>query len=369
MAELSEAVDVKLLPEHGLFSDVLLEAVFLEDVPDAHVMLKCCEKTARLRIPGARNVRVARCTLDDQGTAMLGSAIHCLSGFSAHAGEAGPAGEDQEECPSYSVFDDDEFASVVNDAVPQRSLGDFVEGIGEGVDGAATMLSNSMLNTLAIVDCSGPSAQSWSALWPQLPPGLSDLDLSGNELGDHAVDALCGALRGHGRLPRRLVLRNNRCKNIEGLCGLAAISGLEELDLSGNILNNKSAVQLSEVLPSSASTLWRLILSNNRRLSSAGLSLLGGVLPRSKLRHLALDGTSLCDEGAEAFASVLPNCCVNHIQIEAAMVSDRGIQRLLTAAQSKPAFCELAFDDEQFRCTHWVQCATPGDVLLAFNLQ
>lgn len=356
------AIDVKRLPLSGFRTNTPIEAVVLEDVADVDDSLACFEKMMLLQTPGVRHIRIARCALDSDALVSLGVAIRSLSGCSVDAGGGHLSGVEPEECAPYDLLNNDDATTVATDSSLLTRSGNGMAGISE-----TPASGGSMLRTLAIVNCSGPPAEAWSALWRHLPAGLCELNLSGNALSDHAVSSLCGALRNQGSPPRRLTLSSNRCKDIERLCGLVSISGVEELDLSDNYLNNTSAVQLSEVLSSSASTLWRLILSHNRRLSSIGLAELAEVLPRSRLQHLALDGTSLCDEGAEVLATVLPNCCLSHIQIERAMVSDRGVERLLAATQGLPAYCELTFD-EPCGCMPWVQCASPDDVLLVVDV-
>merc|ERR1711920_1062711 len=165
-------------------------------------------------------------------------------------------------------------------------------------------------------------SDSWSPFWRQLPATITDLDLSGNSLSDHAVSALCGALR--LSCPARLGLRGNRCKDIGRLCGLIAGGQLESLDLRENMLNDKSIDQLCEGLACRDSALRSLLLSRNVRLSSSGLRQLAELLPQSSLRELWLDKTGLCDAGVEAFAAALPQSMLSELRVHATRLSDAG---------------------------------------------
>jgi len=217
------------------------------------------------------------------------------------------------------------------------------------------------LRSLAIVDCPGIPADTWSPLWGDLPSSLTELDLSGNGLSDHAVNAVCGAFRGR-HCPESLMLQRNRCKDIERLCVLIEGGGLHALDLTDNLLNDKSIAQLCTALAAPAAALSSLKLSRNRRVTVRGHRQLAEQLPCSTLRHLALDGTALCDEGGEALATALPGCALDQLHVEGTQLSHAGARRLLQAAQASPSVYGLCVDEGGQR-VNWRRCRDPADVL------
>ena len=94
------------------------------------------------------------------------------------------------------------------------------------------------LQSLTILRCPGPSSDAWSPLWQGLPQSLTHLNISENSLNDHAVAALCGALRSRAIHLASLNLHGNRCKDIQRLSDLVSRGQVEMLDLSENTLND-----------------------------------------------------------------------------------------------------------------------------------
>ncbi|CAE7571596.1 NLRP1, partial [Symbiodinium sp. CCMP2456] len=159
------------------------------------------------------------------------------------------------------------------------------------------------LRSLTLSYCPCSPSDAWSPLWRSLPPSLTELDLSGNALSDHAIVALSGALRSRAGL--RLGLRGNRCKDIDRLCDAVARGCVEALDLSENLLNDKSIQQLCEIVGAPGCRLLDLNLSGNSRLTSSSLATLFAKLPRSPIRRLTLRRTSLCDKGVLFLSGML----------------------------------------------------------------
>lgn len=194
------------------------------------------------------------------------------------------------------------------------------------------------LSSFSILRSADVPTEAWPPLWSSLPRTLLELDLTGNGLSDHAVGALCGMLK-RGHCPRRLVLRGNRCKDIERMLCIISTGKLYELDLSDNFLNDKSAVQLAEAFESPEVALAHLSLAGNPRLTSAGLAklLTGGRLRRCPLRALDLAGTSLCDSGARDLAREVLAASGSapslDLQLQATRMSSVGARQMLEAAQ------------------------------------
>ncbi|CAK0789361.1 unnamed protein product [Prorocentrum cordatum] len=311
---------------------------------------------------GVERLRVEDCALEAGGLALLGRVLERL-GVGAAAcpaeGSAASAEDDEAYGEGFDLFGG---APEEGDAASAAGPAEAAAVATSKVPRAAT--DGCGLRSLGIVDCPGASSDAWSPFWRLLPPTLTELDLSGNALGDHAVGALCGALRPSGAT-LQLSLRSNRCKDVARLCGLVACGRLGALDLTDNSLNDKSAAQLAEALPSPAAVLRVLALSRNRRLTSAGLAGLAAQLPASPLRALRLDGTGLCDAldlgGLEA---ALPRCALDELRVDGTRLSDAGARRLLLAAQRSPGVRAVTVDEGGERL-RWQRCAGPAGVLLA----
>ena len=101
------------------------------------------------------------------------------------------------------------------------------------------------LQSLTILRCPGPSSDAWSPLWQGLPQSLTHLNISENSLNDHAVAALCGALRSRAIHLASLNLHGNRCKDIQRLADLVSRGQVEMLNLSENTLNDGGCYAVS----------------------------------------------------------------------------------------------------------------------------
>lgn len=234
----------------------------------------------------------------------------------------------------------------------------------EGAASATAMPEAGVLCQLAVRRCQGVPSTAWVPLWQALPRLLVELDLTGNALSDHAVGALCGALQQRGLRLANLVLKGNHCKDLGRLCALVEGGQLHKVDLSENMLNDKSAAQLGEALGAPEAQLRRLALSENRRISSRGILHLLPPLRRGALKALHLDGTSLCDEGAFALATeISETLLVEELLCHLTRVTPVGARSLLKAARcGTSGLRHLAVDDGIER-VHWRRCSEPADVL------
>lgn len=133
-------------------------------------------------------------------------------------------GEETEEV-QMDLFDDVQDAVQAASPCQEKSLEEDVEVKGQ------------QLKSLQILRCPGPSSDAWSPLWQSLPTSLTELDISENSLSDHAVAALCGALRQRSMRLTYLTLQGNRCKDVQRLADLISRGGVEILDLAENLLN------------------------------------------------------------------------------------------------------------------------------------
>ncbi|CAK9115891.1 unnamed protein product [Durusdinium trenchii] len=258
-------------------------------------------------------------------------------------------GEETEEV-QMDLFDDVQDAVQAASPCQEKSLEEDVEVKGQ------------QLKSLQILRCPGPSSDAWSPLWQSLPTSLTELDISENSLSDHAVAALCGALRQRSMRLTYLTLQGNRCKDVQRLADLISRGGVEILDLAENLLNDKSIQQLCEALPSPSCRLVSLRLDDNRRITSSGLSGLFDLLPRTGIRSLALRRTSMCDKGAAALATSLGKCKLSYLDIAGHHFSLPLVQELIAAVEEASGVSSLVLDDA-YQQVHWKRCQQLSDIL------
>lgn len=263
------------------------EAVWSESQPDATTLRNpqavgaCLTELKRSGFSGVASLRLDGCPISAGDLSTLADALHCHcaevcgtytqdAAFSGPAsGEASNGGEHDDDANDFfDLFDVHETAEATVESLAH--LGCQLAGPDAANEFSETPTPGGMLRTLAITRCLGIPSDAWSPFWRELPMCLTELDLTGNGLNDRAISALCGALRPESRL-RHLVLKGNRCKDVERLCALLASGRLCSLDLAENILNDKSIVQLCTALSSPASMLQSLSLAGNHRISAGAL--------------------------------------------------------------------------------------------------
>ena len=129
-------------------------------------------------------------------------------------------------------------------------------------------------------------------------PSLRHLILSKHQLGDEGIEVLVsGSLL--SRL-RTLVWSRGQLsvEGVEALCEVEDLA-LETLDVSGNVLGDEAVEALV------ASTLWEQLIRLGLRgvaLSEEGARALARAAPRARLRHLDLRGNSIGAAGRQALA-------------------------------------------------------------------
>lgn len=326
---------------------------------------ECLTSLGGRGLAGLSALTLHGCALRAEHLPELARALHSVSSPCEQRQAADTA--EEECCCDLDTFGDpadvSEVQAHVNVAAVSLQLQEGQYRVAKSMAQAGAAL---VLRMLAIVRCPDVRTDAWPLIWRELPCTLLEVDLTGDKLSDHAVSALCGAF-GRGCRPRRLVLQGNRCKDVERLAGLISEGTLQELDLSDNLLNDKSAMQLAEALEAPAAGLQRLVLSRNSRLTSAGFGRLAARLPRGPLRHLAVDGTALCDVGVAELARVATldpswSCWLGvELLLQATRVSSAGARLLLEAARARPLLGALVVDEGGER-VRWRRICDPEDI-------
>jgi len=168
--------------------------------------------------------------------------------------------------------------------------------------------NNPTINNLAICAC---NSEGWSLLALVLGScnSLTELTLWNNNISDEGLVDIITSLSMHPRLSM-LELEDN-CLQMNGCMALAtllkcSVTGLQQLDLSSNELNDECVGVLVPVLKN-YSHLESLRLSNNTSITSKGCQYLATILesPNSNLKELNLPPVD--DKALTAFARALIN--------------------------------------------------------------
>ena len=215
---------------------------------------------------------------------------------------------------------------------------------------------------------------------------LVDLDISGNELGDHgvslikasltassvkdAVSGLTGTIAaiaanalnrqaatrrrweaGQGRAPlqlQRLVLSNNglRAKGARDLSELLRVSSsLRTLVLTDNLIGDEGTSYLAASLKANSSLL-ELDLGGNRLTGVSALDLAEALRDNPSLQVLRLPRNNLLDEAAVGLAAVLPgNTTLRILDMSGCRVSDEGAVALAEGLGSNRSLRSLRLHD------------------------
>uniref|UniRef100_A0A3Q3MVZ5 NACHT domain-containing protein n=1 Tax=Mastacembelus armatus TaxID=205130 RepID=A0A3Q3MVZ5_9TELE len=202
------------------------------------------------------------------------------------------------------------------------------------------------------------------------PSHLTELDLSGNDLQDPAVQQLCGGLQSpHCRLE---TLRLESCRLSKTICGylVSALKSnpchLRELDLSDNNLQDPGVQQLCGGLQRSS---WERLFSLSEKcgcttrvcidgatggagrvselklsrcsLSETSCGYLVSALKSnpSHLRHLDLSWNILQDPGVQQLCGGLqsPDCILETLRLENCRLSETSCGYLVSALKSNPS--------------------------------
>lgn len=203
-----------------------------------------------------------------------------------------------------------------------------------------TCLSSTQLWGIGISNNPGIDGAVWAEFWNKLPATTAKFDFGDNNLPDDALPQLMDRLS-RGRVVE-LFLDGNNLTNVSPLFPLVAerrkrrrmkscpeTSGLTELDLGDNSLQDVAILALAQVLPGSALT--TLVLGRNA-ISDVGGSAIARVLPQTKIHTLHLDSTQIGDATLDALVSVLPSCQeLVELHVDETKVTDAGVLRFCQA--------------------------------------
>ncbi|KAM6408115.1 LOW QUALITY PROTEIN: NACHT, LRR and PYD domains-containing protein 3-like [Rhynochetos jubatus] len=171
-------------------------------------------------------------------------------------------------------------------------------------------------------------------------PGLAQLDLGDNPLGDGGLRELCGALLAPGGLQKLWLWR---CRLMEASCGALATvlphtPSLTELHLGDNELGAGGSRSLSQGLRDPACRLQTLSLWQSRLSGACGEDLCATLGASRSLRHLDLSQNLLGDRSVRQLCAALgqPSCVLQRLWLTQSGLSKETQQQLDALKAAKP---------------------------------
>jgi len=172
---------------------------------------------------------------------------------------------------------------------------------------------------------------------------LTELNLSGNGIGDQGATGLAEALKVNSTVRVLILSRNGICD--QGATGLAEAltvnSTLTELHLDGNEIGDQGATGLADALKVN-STLTLLDLAGNGIGAQSATGLAEALKVNSTLTELKLDGNSIGDQGTTGLAEALTvNSTLTELHLDGNKIGDQGATGLADALKVNSTLTEL----------------------------
>ena len=183
------------------------------------------------KVSTVRSLKLDSLRLEVHHFKLLGNALNNLNSLMPTIG----TNTEEDQGPEINLFDFEE-------AETEAPVTDRPQEVPSAPSAPSAPAAPVAVESLAILRCPGPCSDAWSPLWQGLPQTLQELNIAENGLNDHAVAALCGALRSRCIDLVSLNLHGNRCKDVQRLADLVSRGQVGMLDLSQNTLNDREAV-------------------------------------------------------------------------------------------------------------------------------
>ncbi|XP_059817093.1 NACHT, LRR and PYD domains-containing protein 3-like [Hypanus sabinus] len=177
-------------------------------------------------------------------------------------------------------------------------------------------------------------------------PSLMELDLSDNKLGDSGVKLVSAALRNPECKIQKLELYRI------GLTGsgagdlasaLSTNPSLTELNLSGNELGDSGVQLVSAALRNPVCKIQKLRLKDVGLTDSGAEDLASALSTNPSLTELYLGGNKLGDSGVKLVSAALrnPECKMQKLRLGYVGLTDSGAEELASALSTNPSLTEL----------------------------
>ncbi|XP_062895876.1 NACHT, LRR and PYD domains-containing protein 3-like [Mobula hypostoma] len=183
----------------------------------------------------------------------------------------------------------------------------------------------------------------------RLGPGLhkcQELSLGENKLGDSEVQLVSAALRNPECKIQKLWLDNVGLtdSSVEDLISaLSTNPSLTELDLSGNKLGDSGVKLVSAALGNPECKIQKLELRDVGLTDSGAEDLVSALSTNTSLTELDLGGNKLGDSGVKLVSAALRNrqCKIQILWLYRVGLTDSGVEDLVSAVSTNPSLTEL----------------------------
>ncbi|XP_072892429.1 NACHT, LRR and PYD domains-containing protein 12-like [Hemitrygon akajei] len=183
-------------------------------------------------------------------------------------------------------------------------------------------------------------------------PSLTDLNLSENELRDSGVKLVSAALRNPECKIQKLWLykvglTDSGAKDVAST--MSAKPSLTELDLSGNKLGDSGVKLVSVALSNPDCKIQKLWLDNVRLTDSGAKDLVSALSTNPLLTGLNLSGNKVGDSGVKLVSAALrnPECKIQILGLNNVGLTDSGAEDLASALSTNPSLTELGLSDNK----------------------
>ncbi|XP_059816053.1 NACHT, LRR and PYD domains-containing protein 3-like isoform X1 [Hypanus sabinus] len=183
----------------------------------------------------------------------------------------------------------------------------------------------------------------------RLGPGLNkcqELSLGENDLGDSGVKLVSAALRNPECKIQKLWLERVGLTDsgAEDLASaLSTNPSLTELDLSGNKLGDSGVKLVSAALRNPECKIQKLLLEDVGLTDSGAEDLVSALSTKPSLTELYLSGNKLGDSGVKLVSAALrnPECKIQKLWLRDVGLTDSGAEDLVSALSTKPSLTWL----------------------------
>ncbi|XP_059815149.1 NACHT, LRR and PYD domains-containing protein 12-like [Hypanus sabinus] len=177
-------------------------------------------------------------------------------------------------------------------------------------------------------------------------PSLTELNLSGNKLGDSGVKLVSAALRNPECKIQRLWLTRVGLTDSGAEDLVSALStnpSLTGLDLSDNKLGDSGVKLVSAALRNPECKIQKLWLERVGLTDSGAEDLVSALSTNPSLTDLNLSDNKLGDSGVKLVSAALrnPECKIQKLELGDVGLTDSGAEDLASALSTKPSLTEL----------------------------